>query len=95
MAIYGHIWTIFGHPWVYIDHVWPGIITTIDVRRIDYIDHGVTTASDVRTLPIINGHGITTASDVWMTYSLPDDLLPSVESLQPAMFGRLTTIWTT
>ena len=55
------------HP--YIDHIWPGIITTIDVRRIDYIDHGITIASDVRALSIINGHGITTASDVRTTYS--------------------------
>ena len=63
------------HP--YVDHIWPGIITTIDVRRVDYIGHGITIASDVRALSTINGHGITTASDVWTTYSRPDDLLPT------------------
>ena len=61
----------------YVDHIWPGIITTIDVRRIDYIDHGITIASDVRALSTINGHGITTASDVRTTYSHPDDLRPT------------------
>ena len=66
----------------YVDHIWPGIITTIDVRRIDYIDHGITIASDVRALSTINGHGITTyaqrgittTSDVRATYYRLDDL---------------------
>ena len=39
--------------------------------------------------------GITTASDVRTTYYMFGRLTPNVESLQPSMFGRLTTVWTT
>ena len=59
----------------YVDHIWPGIITTIDVRRIDYIDHGITTASDVRTTYSHPDDLLPT----WNHYNQrrSDDLLPS------------------